>query len=884
MAARPVRPPRVARFLVGAVVRDPIREYLLGDLEEQFARTAARAPRAAWRDYWRQALRVLVHARALRRPSSRPVAAASRSRSEGMRNLWRDFRLGLRTALRSPGYSAITALTLALAIGANTLLFSIANPLIVRGLPLEDPDGLGWIYNTNPEREITRGLSSLPDYLEWRAGMKSFTDLAAYELASGTLTGHGDAKRLTIARTSANLPKVWGLRPAEGRLFQPGEDTPGREAVGILSHRYLQEQFGGNAAVIGQTYLLDGASITIVGVMPKAIEIGNLALVDIWTPLPLDPSAARDRRALRVVGRLAPGSTITSADAELQPILDAQRRDHPVVTAGWQSHVATTTTALAASDTWIILALLGVVVVFVLLIACANLANLVLARLIARRQESAVRLALGASRWQLVRPLLSESLVLSLAGGLIGLGLATAGLRLITSTAYEPYMRALEIDRNVLVFNLLLSLATPLLFTLWPAITTGRSLTADILHGSRTSGGRVASRRRNVLVAGQVALALSLLVVSALVVQSMIHLRQIDLGMDVKPLLTYRFDLPKTRYADAAAQARFVQTLEQELVAIPGANGAAIATHMPVFEAEFVQRMSGTLHDGQKEDARPWASCFAITPGFFQASGIRLLKGRTFEAADRAGAAGVAVVGRLTAERYFDSVDNALGRTVTVHDVTRGDRQVAIVGVVTDTRDSQVTRTSPQLYVPFDQWPSASVRVFVRSNDPVARARDVQAVMRRSDPDIAISELKSVTTMINEELASSRIINGLFVGFAVLALALAAAGLLGVISYSVGQRRREIGIRLALGAGPATVGRMIVTDGLKVVGWGIAIGLLLAILLARASRSLLIGITPGDPLTFGAVVLVILVVAVVATLSPATRAMRVDPARTLRAE
>jgi len=882
------RSPRVARLMVTALVQDPLREYLLGDLEEQFAHGAEQSAFRAWRRYWGQALRLILHAVSLRRGAR--AAAAERSRAAGsfrrfdMRNVFRDVRQGLRSAWRSPGYAAITALTLALAIGANTLLFSIANPLLVRALPIQDEGTLGWIISANPEREITRDLAALPDFLEWRSRLTSFSSLAAYKLGGGTLTGHGDARHIETGEVTTNLFEVWGIRPATGRLFQPGEDVPGRPRVGVLSHRYWHDAFAADRSVVNRSFLLDGQPLTIVGVLPASIEIGNLALIDIWTTLPLDASAARDRRVLRVVGRLAPGATLASADAELQPILEAQRREHPRILAGWQSHVRSTKAALAGSDTWVILALLGVIVAFVLLIACANLANLVLARLVARRQEAAVRMALGASRWQLIRPLLAESLLLSLAGGLIGLGLAYGGLRLITATAFEPFMRSLSIDRNVLLFNLALSVATPLLFTLWPALSAGRSIGADVLHGARTIGGRAAGRRRNVLVGAQVALALSLLVVSALVVQSMLYIRRIDLGFQARPLLTYRFDLPDTRYGDDSARAEFARALEEKLSVVPGVTSAAVATHMPVFDGDFALRLSGTLHDGQTDNDRPWASCFRVGPGFFPATGIAPLAGRAFQPSDRADGQPVAILNQMAAERYFDRPDQAVGRTITAHDAVTGDRRVTIVGVVSNTRDSQLTRTSPQIYLPLDQWPAKSLRALVRAGDPAARARDVQAVMRGLDPDIAVSALKPVSVIIDEELASSRIINGLFVGFAVLALALAAGGLFGVISYSVGQRRREIGIRLALGAAPRAIGRMILAEGLKVVAVGMVVGLLLAMLLASASSSLLYGIRPGDPITFAAVVTVILLVALAATLHPASRAMRVDPARTLRAD
>jgi putative ABC transport system permease protein len=858
-----------------------MREILLGDLDEQFSESVRDlgATRAR-RRYWSQSLRSIGPARAIRGPAR----VSSSDWRFDMSRIWRDLVIGVRTILRSPGYSAITMLTLALAIGANTLLFSIANPLVLRPLPIENPERLGWIIMSNPERGIDRSLSSMPDFLEWRR-LSNIDSLAAYEMRFGTLTGHGDAKRVQTSRATANLFNVWGLRPERGRLFQPGEDAVGRAASGILSYRYWQEEFHGDAKVLGQTYMLDGKPLTIVGVLPAAIEIGNLASIDIWGPLPLDANQPRDRRTLLVVGHLIPSATLASADAELQGIVTGQVREYAQTNAGWQAHARSTKTVLASSNTWVILGLLGVIVVFVLLIACANLANLVLARLVARRQEQAVRLALGASRWQVMRPVFLESLMLSLAGGLVGLAMAYAGLRIIKAAETDQFFRTMvQIDGNVLAFTALLSILTPLLFTLWPALTTGRSVVAETLHGARTSTGRVAGRRRSLLIGSQVALAFALLVVSALVVQSMLYMSRLDLGFDVPKLLTYKFDLPGDRYPTPEAQASFIRDLEARLAHVPRVTGAGLTSHVPVLDADVARPLSGTLNDGVKPEDKPWACWFDVSPGFFQSAGIRVIAGRGFTEADAAGRQPVVVLNRMAAERYYKGVQGALGRTVTIHDAERGDRTATIVGVVTDTHDSQVTRVSPQIYVPIDQWPLAAVTAFVRSDDPAGRAKEVQSLMRAIDPMVAISELKTMREIIHDELASSRIINGLFAGFAGLALALAAAGLFGVISYSVGQRRHELGIRLALGASPAAIGRMILGEGLKVVAIGMVVGLLLAMGLARASTSLLYGITAGDPSTFLGVASLILLVALVAAWAPATRAMRTDPARTLRAE
>jgi putative ABC transport system permease protein len=874
-------PPRLARWLVATLVREPAREYLLGDLDEQFAdELRAAGARRARRWYWSQSVRSIGPARAIR-PSPRHGREAGRAIA--MARLWKEIAVGGRTIVRSPGYSAITVLTLALAIGANTLLFSIANPLVLRPLPLLDPDRLGWVVLSSPERGIPRSPASVPDLLDWRR-MTSFTSLAAYDLRSGTLVGHGDAARVQMAQATANLFEVWGLRPDRGRLFQPGEDATGRSPAGVLSYRFWREKFLGDPGAIGRTYLFDGKPLTIVGVLTPAIEIGNLAAIDIWTPLALDASAPRDRRTVRVVGRLAPGTTLDAADAELQPIVRAQRREHPQTNAGWEAHVWPTSMVLASGNTWTILGLLGVIVLFVLLIACANLANLVLARLVARRHELAVRLALGASRWQVIRPVFLESLMLSLAGGLVGLALAHAGLRVVRAAATDVFLRTMvNIDGNVLIFTAVLSLVTPVLFTLWPALSSSRSAAPGTLHGVRASAGRTTGRRRSLLIGSQVALAFSLLVVSALVVQSMVHLRRTDLGIDVPSILTFTFDLQPDRYATPAARSAFVRTVEARLAAIPGVRGAGFASSVPAIDAESMRPLSGTRRDGQSAADQPWAHWFGVSDGFFDAAGIRVLAGRGFESTDLPDRQPVAILNASAAARYFDGVGDAVGRTTTIHDAERGVRPVTIVGVVADTRDSQVG-TSPQIYVPMAQWPLASVTALVRSADPAARAPEVRALMRAIDPSVAISELKTMSRIVEDELASTRIINGLFAGFALLALALAAAGLFGVISCSVGQRRRELGIRIALGASPRTIARMIVGEGLKIVFAGMVAGLILAVLLAQLSASLLFGITARDPATFLGVAAAIVTVALLAAWAPAARAMRVDPAGTLRAD
>lgn len=796
----------------------------------------------------------------------------------------RDLKLGLRTAFRSPGYSIVAIVTMALAIGANTLLFSIANPLVVRPLPLGDPDNVGWIRQVNGPRGVTIGRTSMPDFLDFRAQSTSFTTLAAREMSAGTLIGHGDPRRVTLAKVTTNLPAVWGLSPVMGRLFLEGEDQVGRAPVGVLSHRFWREFFNADPAVLNRTLDLDGQTLTIVGIMESKIEFGGLTDIDVWVPLPLDPARGRDERLLSVMGTLAPGATLEKAGVEMKAIAARLAAAYPATNADWDLNVLDSRAAITSGETWVILGLMSVVVGFVLLIACASLGNLARARLVGRKQDLAVRKALGASRLHLVRPLVSESLMLGLAGGAAGLLLAHAGLSLINAIAFEPFFKTLAIDQYVLVFNLGLSLITPLLFSVWPALSQSRPADAESLRGTRIRGSRSGRRRGSVLIVSQVAMALALLVVSALAVQSMWQLRNTPMGLDVGRVLTFKVDLPSDRYPGDAERRDFARRLAESLQQIPGATSAATATHLPVFDAEVTRRFTGTNNDGAREGEEPWASWYAVSPRFFETVGVPVVAGRAIDATDTADRQAVAVVSQLAATRYFTEPAAAVGRTITLSGGNDLTRRVTIVGVVADTRNADLVGVSPQIYVPLDQAPAATLTAVLSSSALAARIADVRTVMRQLDPALAMTVPKPLAQIVDEEMSSTRIINAIFVAFAGLALVLAAAGLYGVIAFTVGQRRQEFGVRLALGAAPGSIRSMVLREGLRVSAIGVVIGLGIAWMLAMASASVLYGISPNDPLTYVAVTLTVIVVAICAVWIPATRAMRVDPLTALRAE
>lgn len=795
--------------------------------------------------------------------------------------MFRDLKLGLRTAVRSPGYSLVAITTMALAIGANTLLFSIANPLVVRPLPIADPDAIGWVRQVNGPRGVTTGRTSIPDFLDFRAQARSFETLAAREIGAGSLVTTGDPTRVNLMRVTTNLPAVWGLAPTEGRLFLAGEDAVGVAAVGVLSYRFWRDAFNGDASVVGRTVSLDGRPLTVVGVMTPDIEFGSLAEIDIWTPLPLDATAARDARTLSVMGTLAPGVSLAQANSEMQAIANRLADQYSATNNGWGLVVVDTRSAITGGDTWVILALMSVVVGFVLLIACASLANLARARLVGRAQDLDVRRALGASRVQLIAPLVSESVVLGVIGGAVGLGLAQAGLKAINAVAFEQYFRMLTIDGYVLAFNLGLSVLTPLLFSVWPALRHSRPADVEHLRGTRIRGGVVGRRKGRVLIASQVAMALSLLVVSALAVQSMWRLSHTPTGMQLDRVLHLSLELPATRYQDDDARRMGATALVDAVRRVPGVDAAAVASHLPVFDPQATRSLGGTDNDGVRDGEQPFAAWFAVSEDFFTVVGIEVLAGRGLAAGDADGRQPVAVINHTAAVRYFDSADAALGRTIQVRGED-GPEAVTVVGVVSDTKNDDLVVVDPQLYVPIAQSPVASLTVVVSAPSPDSVATDVRRAVNNVDATLAVTPPKSLATRFDENASSSRIVSGIFLGFGGLALALAAAGLYGVIAFTVSQRRQEFGVRLALGAQPAAIRTMVLREGMAVSSVGVAIGLVVATLLAFASSSALYGIAPTDGPTYVGVTLAVVAVVVFAVWIPATRAMRVSPVTALR--
>lgn len=807
-----------------------------------------------------------------------------------MRALLQDLRFALRGLVKTPMFTGVVVVTLALAIGVNTVIFSMASFLLLRPLPFQDPDTIGFVYGVDRQQGTDRGGVSFPDFVDWREASTSFEQLAATVDASHTLTGVRDPTRISARRGSFNLFDIWGFTPVLGRTFTAAEDMPGGAAVVVLSQGFWTRQFGSDPTVVGSVLELDGEPHTIVGVLGPEVEIGGFSEIDVWTPLALDAAQAdRGDRTLRVTGRLKPGVTLEEAGAEIAAITRRLQLTYPASNAGWDARVVSIWAGLTGENTWLILTLLTLVVTFVLLIACANVANMTLARGVSRRAEMALRIALGAGRWRLVRERLTESLLLALGGGAVGLAVAFAGLAVIHSIPSEPFFQQIVIDYRVLLFTAALSLLIPFVFGLWPALQSTRTDVNEVLKegSARTAGGRQARRGRNGLVVAQVALAVTLLLVAGLALRTAVAMRDLDLGFNTDEVTTVRIDLSLPKYPTDEQVRSWYDNLLAELAALPGVEAAAAVSSLPVFESGPSSTITIEGQDLSTSDDQPRATHVVVSPDYDRAMGIAVLQGRTLSSSDRTDGIPVVLINQEMARRYWTGPGEAIGQRIRLGDPSGNPGTVApwreVVGIMANVGADPVAPPQPQVFVPFGQAPQRSMAVVVRTSvAPESALPAIRDVVRRADADQVVADVQTLARMFSDRLASDRLLIGMFASFAVLALLLAASGLYGVMSYSVSQRSQEIGIRMALGAAPRAVVRLVVLSGLRLAAGGVVIGVAGGLLLGRAISSVLYSVGPADPPTYTTVLLVMTVVALLASYLPARRAMRLDPVSSLR--
>jgi putative ABC transport system permease protein len=815
-----------------------------------------------------------------------------------------DARYGLRSMIKNPSVTAVAVLTLGLAIGANTAIFSVVNAILLKPLPYKDPDQLVRIYTQFPGLKFDRFWLSRPEYFELRRESKSYSELAAWQVATAAVGGVERPLRVPAALTTASLGPLLGVAPALGRYFSADDDVPGDPHVIVLGYDLWQRAFGGDRGIIGRPINVDAQTMTVIGVMPKGFDFPGDG-VEAWIPGGWDPmDFHRGNHLLEVAGRLQPGVGVEQARAETRtlvaqwerlnaPLFHTLSHDrHPMVVHALKAE-------MVGSVQWALWLLQGAVLV-VLLIACANVSNLLLARAEARSREIAVRAALGAGRGRLIRQFLTESVLLGLAGGLLGLVLAVWGVELTASIIPEgaPRSHEISIDGWVLGFGIACSLATSLLFGLAPVLHTR---VADLHERLRDSGQRTTAPRqrfRRVLVVLEVALSVVLVIGCGLVIRSFNRLQAVNVGFNPDGLLTMNVELPPKAYAKDEEVNAFWERLLRDLRAIPGVKGATLMSGLPPFRRVDANDI---WFEGKtpSKDGPAWNVDFwnGVDDRYFQTMGIALKVGRLFVPSDDANAPQVIVVNESFARKFYPD-DSAIGKRVQVTGRRNQNQPLqTIVGVVADVKQQGVEApTCTELYVPFRQSVPMLSGSFNRMNialradglAPTALATPARNAIRAADASLPIADVRTMDQVLWGAVAKPRFLTFLMTVFAGLALVLAVVGVYGVMAYNVEQRTRELGIRVALGARPAAVRRLVLYQGMFLVGLGVVIGLAGAVglnaALSQVFSQVLFETRALDPLTFILVAAIILVTAALACWIPALRATRVDPMVALRSE
>jgi putative ABC transport system permease protein len=794
-----------------------------------------------------------------------------------------DFRYACRALSRQRAFVSVALFTLTLGIGANTAIFSVIKAVLLNPLPYEDPERIVVLWEVNPERTLDQ--VSVPTYLEWKTEARTIEAMAAYRHVDYTFAGTDKPRDVPSVRATPELFDVLRAEARLGRTFAREEGTWGRDRVAVLSHGFWERVLGGDERRIGTSIVLDAQPHTIVGVMPAGFAFPPGANVELWTPLAFDPKDAHGRsrraRSLMVVGRMSPGVAPARAQEEMTVLAGRIAAEHPETNDRWGARLVAAHEQLVASSRralWVLMGAVG----FLLLIVCANLANLLLARLSSRRKELAVRGALGAGRWELARPILAESLLLSLTGGALGLPVAVGGLRLLTTLPEGrlPRMEDVRLDGGVLLFSTCLSIAVALAVGLLPALHVSRSdLRANLNEAAGTTGSVTARRMLSGLVVVEVALALVLLVGAGLMTRSFTKLLQVNPGFDPGHIIAAQVFLPQTTYRERHQQAGFFERVLERLRGAPGIQSASAVSSLPMHSVGITFALPFNIQ-GQPppETFDPRADVRMTAPGYFETMKIPLLKGRFLDERDTAEAPRTCVINETMARRHFPD-DDPIGRVL-----ENPHGRSEIVGVVADVRTQGLDREPrPQVYLPLRQNPVNGMALVARTErDPFLSAGAIEQAIWAVDAEQPIYDLSTMDQVLARAVFLPRLSTTVLVAFAVGALLLAALGLYGVLSYSVTQQTREIGLRMALGArGGHTLG-LVVGNSMILIGLGVGLGLTAATLLARSMAGILYGVSPFDLPAFSLAALVLIAAGLTASLVPARRATRVDPMVALR--
>lgn len=916
-----IKPATLLYALALRAFPEPFRRRFGPEMRRVLAAQLEAAARAAPRRRWLPRARLLVRAVAdalyqgldERCHGVRPVTAAAatlgtrRARptpplhhhpeAPMLDRLANDLRFAVRGLRRSPAFTALAVLTLALGVGANTALFSVIDSVLLEPLPYAEPERLVRIFETNPS--IPEFPVAPGNFVDYRAGSRHLAQVAAFTRQDAELSAGDAARRLSGMQVSHGFLDLLGRRPILGRDLEAGDEAPGAPPVVVLGHGFWQEHFAGDADAVGRSIDLDGIQHTIVGLAPPGLEhIGGSfrslpqgSRIDVWRPLPLDqPQLPRNQHYLNAVARLAAGSSLGQAQAELTVLTERLESEHPGTNIGWRAYAVPLHDDVVGETGRLLWILLGAVSL-VLLVVCANVANLVLVRGIGRRREVAMRGALGASRGRLLQLLLVESVVLAMAAGALGAVAAYGAVAMIRALgpASLPRLHAVEVDAGVLAFCLGLSVVTGLLVGCLPALRVSRSATTALSRSGRgATSDRATGRLRTALVAAQVALAVMLLFGASLLGRSFANVLAEDPGFGPTGVLTGSIELPRGRFADAASQRDFWSRFVPAVAALPGVESAGAGSDLPWTGHDenlslMPEGQGGTL-----------GSMFGVryhqaTPGFFQALGVRLLAGRSFETVDRAGAVQTVIVNESLVRRGWPDLplEEAPGRRLTWSDEPDSGDWFTIAGVVGNVKDGPTeASTRPAVFFAYDQqpWPRKMFLAVRTSGDPAAIVGGLRQILRGIDRNLPLAEVVRLTQVADGPLAEPRFASALVATFAGVTLGFALVGLASVIAFTASQRRREVAVRVALGASAARIVRLFMRQGLAALAIGIVGGAIGAALGARALERLLFGVDAGDASLLLGVAALLALVGVAASAIPAMRATRVDPGRLLGSE
>lgn len=794
--------------------------------------------------------------------------------------MFQDLRFGVRMLLKQPGFTLIAILTLALGIGANTAIFSVVNAVVLRPLPYESPGQLVRLWSDRAGQRTEQNQFSPAEITDFREQLTSFEEIGLFDYGlSANLTGGSQPERVDGAEASPGLFTTLRVRPLLGRTFLPDETEVGQSKVALISESLWKRRFGADPNFAGRAVQLDGESFTVVGVLPASFKFPEN--VDLWLPFSFtaaDWKTDRQHSYVEAVGRLKPGVTLTQAKAELETVTQRLAPAWPAARKKWGMTLVPLHEQVVgkiSATLWILFGAVGLV----LLIACVNVANLLLARAAVRKKEMTIRVALGAGRLRVIRQLLTESVLLSVIGGVAGALLAFLSVKLFSASILSGLPRAEEVtvDARALLFTLAVSILTGTLFGLTPALQAANPhLNETLKEGGRHSAGS-RSRLRNTLVVAEFALALILLTGAGLLIKSFWRLQNVEAGFDPHNLLTLQITLPKLQYPNTEQQNAFVEQARQRIATLPGVKAVAATINLPL-AGTWGMTYSVAGHDNTANQVADNAN---ITPNYFQTMGIRLLKGRDFSERDTTNGTPVIIISEALARKHFPH-ENPLGQQLDAGRIRE------IVGVVADVKPRGLELAAkPQIYLPYAQKPTmaAFFTLTIRTEQtPLSLAAAVEREIRKLDQNLPVANVRTMEQIVATSLAQRRMTMSLLGIFAALAVMLAAIGIYGVMAYSVAQRTHELGVRLALGAQAGAVIRMILGCGMKLTLSGVALGIGGALALTRLLKGLLFDVSATDPLTFGLVALLLLVVALAACWIPARRAAKVDPLAALRHE